>query len=165
MDTERIYDSTADTLAHIDRVRELLGECRENLRRRGVVHDASKLGSPEKEIFDRVTPRLRGMTYGSEEYRASLEEMKPALAHHYANNSHHPEHYEDGISGMDLFDLVEMLMDWKAATERHADGDIRRSLVVNHQRFGMSDQLFRIFGNTVNRMWPGAASSDPGVRD
>ena len=32
------------------------------------------------------------LTYGSDEYKACLTEMKPALDHHYAANRHHPEH-------------------------------------------------------------------------
>lgn len=43
---------------------------------------------------------------GCDEYRACLREMKPALEHHYASNSHHPEHYSNGIQGMSLFDLL-----------------------------------------------------------
>ena len=34
-----------------------------------------------------------------------------------------------------------MLADWKAATERHADGDLLRSLRLNTERFGLSPQL------------------------
>ena len=78
--------------------------------------------------------------------------MGEALKHHYAANSHHPEHYENGIDGMTLIDVLEMLCDWKAATERHADGDIMRSLEVNRERFGISDQLANILANTV-REW------------
>jgi hypothetical protein len=45
-----------------------------------------------------------------------------------------------------------MLFDWKAATERHADGDIRKSIEINKERFKISEQLCDIFRNTVNRM-------------
>ncbi len=86
------YDSANDTHQHIQRVRELLFAVYNNLVARGFDHDKSKLGPVEKPIFDAVTPKLRGLTYGSEEYNASLAEMKPALDHHYAHNSHHPEH-------------------------------------------------------------------------
>jgi hypothetical protein len=44
--------------------------------------------------------------------------MKPAIQHHYKANSHHPEFYDNGVEGMSLFDVLEMLLDWKAATER-----------------------------------------------
>lgn len=54
-----------------------------------------------------------------------------------------------GLHGMSLLDLVEMLCDWKAATLRHADGDIRRSIEINQKRFGYSDELKQIFLNTL----------------
>lgn len=149
------YDSAADTLAHIDRVRELMDQFCACLEIRAECHDASKLASPEKEAFDVFTPRLREMTYGSEEYFASLKELKPALDHHYALNSHHPEHYPDGIDGMNLFDLVEMFCDQKAASERHEDGDFAESIKKNAVRFKMSPQLVSVFENTRKCMFPG----------
>jgi len=146
------YDSTADTLFHIKRVNELLIRCAKDLTARAIFHDNSKLRSPEKELFDELTPKLAGCTYGSDEYKGYLSELKVALDHHYANNSHHPEHYENGIDGMDLFDVIEMLMDWKAATERHNDGDILKSLDINEKRFNISPQLKSILFNTIEGM-------------
>lgn len=143
------YDSTADTLQHIKRVNELLIDSATELLNRAKVHDDSKLRSPEKELFDEFTPKLRGLTYGSKEYQDSLDSLKVALDHHYANNSHHPEHRSNGISGMNLFDLIEMLVDWKAAGERHEDGCIRKSIKINKERFEISDQLSEILTNTV----------------
>jgi hypothetical protein len=49
-------------------------------------------------------------------------------------------------------DLVEMLMDWWAATKRHADGDIMESIEINQKRFGYSDELKSIFINTVKEL-------------
>ena len=143
------YDSTEDTKAHINRVAHLLNLCGDELRYRGDIHDKSKLESPEKEAFDEETPKLKELTYGSDEYKESLKRLGVALKHHYAKNPHHPEHYENGIDGMNLFDVMEMLMDWKAATERHADGDIHKSLQHNKDRFNMSPQLVSIFENTI----------------
>jgi len=77
-----------------------------------------------------------------------LAELKPALDHHYSHNSHHPEHYENGIDDFTLADLVEMFFDWKAASERHNDGDVLKSIEINKQRFGLSEQLCKIFENT-----------------
>ena len=78
--------------------------------------------------------------------------MQVALDHHYANNSHHPEHYKNGIMGMDLIDLIEMICDWKAATERNANGDIMKSIEINQKRFNYSDELKQILINTVERI-------------
>lgn len=146
------YDSKNDTLAHINRVKELLSQASNELLKRSENHDNSKLYSPEKELFDEYAPKLKDSTYGSDEYKKFLDELKVALDHHYKNNSHHPEHYENGIDGFDLFDLIEMFFDWKAASERHDDGDIRKSIEINKDRFKISEQIVNIFNNTVNNM-------------
>ena len=145
------YDSTADTKKHIARVGELLEFAQGELTIRAKNHDASKLNSPEKELFDEYTPKLAGSTYGSDEYKTFLSGLKVALDHHYASNSHHPEHFKGGIDDFDLFDLLEMFFDWKAATERHNDGDIMKSIEINKTRFKLSDQLCSIFRNTATR--------------
>lgn len=142
-------DSTVATLKHSRRVDVLLMELMWEIGLRVTQHDASKLEDPEKETFDTYSPLLRDCTYGSDEYKGYLAAMQPALVHHYANNRHHPEHFPNGINGMTLVDLVEMLADWKAATERHADGNLERSLQINKDRFGMSDQLVDILHNTA----------------
>lgn len=146
------YDSRPDTFAHIERVGALLSTANANIAWRAANHDLSKLEEPERSAFDRLTPRLKGLTYGSDEYKASLDELGIALKHHYAKNSHHPEHYPEGIAGMSLLDLVEMLCDWKAAGERHADGSIAASLEKNQARFGIGTQLQAILENTAREL-------------
>lgn len=59
---------------------------------------------------------------------------------------------DKGISGMTLLDVIEMLCDWKAATERHADGSITKSIQINRGRFGIDDQLSSILENTRKEM-------------
>jgi hypothetical protein len=146
------YDSTADTLRHIAVVREGLAEIACILIKRGDVHDASKLGEPEKSVFDRETPRLKELAYGSDEYKDSLARLGPALTHHYAANSHHPEHYDGGVLGMDLMDLVEMFCDWRAASQRTMDGSFKRSIEISSKRFNLDPQLVAIFENTQHRL-------------
>ena len=148
--TVKVRAANEETWRHIHRVRGFLSCCIHELIDRGTKHDQSKLASPEAEIFARCTDRLKGCTYGSEEYRGFLEEMKPALDHHYSHNRHHPEHFEHGIDDMSLVDLLEMLCDWRAATERHADGDIHKSIEINIKRFGISSQMVRILHNTAD---------------
>ena len=50
---------------------------------------------------------------------------------------------------MNLIDLLEMICDWKASSERHADGDIFKSIEINQKRFGYSDDLKNILMNTA----------------
>ncbi len=145
-----MIDSRPATYEHIQTVQRLLNNQIRDLVGRSERHDQSKLVSPEVEVFDEFTPKLAGSTYGSDEYKSFLAGMKPALDHHYAANSHHPEHYSEGIRGMTLLDVLEMLCDWKAATMRHNDGDIRKSIEINQKRFGYSDELKQILSNTVD---------------
>lgn len=147
-------EANEQTLTHIRRVQSLLAEVSRRLTLRAIMHDQSKLCDPEASTFAAVTERLKGLTYGSPEYQACLAEMKPALDHHYANNSHHPEHWPSGIRDMSLLDLIEMIVDWKAASERHADGDIDRSITINKSRFGYGDELEAIFRRTVLELFP-----------
>jgi len=79
------YDSRAATLFHGQRVGELM--VKEALDR-STCHDRSKTESPEAECFDEYAPKLKGLAYGSDEYKACLTETKPALYHHYASNRH-----------------------------------------------------------------------------
>lgn len=145
-------DSTEDTLEHIRKVQARLGVFIHELRIRGEQHDASKLVEPEKSGFDTLTFKLANLVYGTDAYKAALEEGKPTIEHHYAHNSHHPEHWPNGIAGMSLLDVVEMLADWKAASERTKQGSILASLEHNRTRFGIDDQLYSILINTVKEL-------------
>lgn len=146
------YDSRPETYEHIGVVRGFLAEVVKQLLDRAQAHDASKLIDPELATFDEYTPKLKHSTFGSDEYKGFLVGMGEGLQHHYASNRHHPEHFADGIAGMSLIDLVEMICDWLAAVQRHADGDIRRSIDINQARFGYDDQIKRILHNTVDAL-------------
>ena len=145
------FDSRPDTFAHSQRVGELMIQVIKEALERSTCHDRSKTESPEVEVFDEYTPKLKTSTYGSDEYKGFLAAMGEGLKHHYANNRHHPEHFKNGVNDMTLVDLIEMLADWKAATERHADGDLAKSLDIQQERFGLSDQLLEILWNTATR--------------
>jgi len=144
-----MYDSTQDTLNHINRVRELMDMVVIELIDRGLHHDQSKLREPEKSVIDEFTPKMKHLIYNSPEYQQCLKEMKPALDYHYAHNKHHPQWYADGVNGMNLIDVVEMLLDWYAATARNIGGDIYKSIEIGKTRFEISDQLSQIFINTI----------------
>lgn len=165
--TDAPYDSRPETLEHIGKVSENLRAVRENLLQRAEEHDQSKLVSPELEAFDKATPLLQHLEYGSDGYKQSLADLGPALEHHFSVSKHHPEHWPNGIRDMSLLDIIEMLCDWKAASERtrkptpaapgHAaapayDSDFGRSLVLNQQRFGFGDELLAILTNTAREL-------------
>ncbi len=143
------YDSRPDTCDHIDEVRGCLYKVQQDLNKRYLHHDASKLEEPELSVFNEYTPKLRDTTYGSEEYNRYLDGMGVGLEHHYKHNDHHPEHFKDGILEMNLVQLMEMLCDWKAATMRHADGDLATSIEKNAVRFGYGDNMKQLLYNTA----------------
>lgn len=145
------YDCTKDTEEHITKVGNYIMKCIIELDHRAENHDYDKIhNKTEKALFDEYTPKLKECTYGSDEYKKFLTGLKEGLDIHYANNRHHPEHFKDGIKGMNLIDLIEMICDWKAASERHNDGDIYKSIEINQNRFGYSDELKTILKNTVD---------------
>jgi hypothetical protein len=196
-DQAQAFEAYEQTWQHIDKVMRLLMSAQVELMRRAVTHDRTKLISPEREMFAQMTNKLRGLTYGSLEYKECLEQMRgQALGHHYSHNRHHPEFfppreesreiknheimvqhamnynvvlpddiygYENllkylkvkqleqtsSINNMNLFDILEMFVDWVAATQRHADGDINKSIEYNTERFALSPQLVQIFKNTI----------------
>jgi hypothetical protein len=150
-DNEKTLVGKLETLKHIHKVRSNLYKMIEELDERARNHDQSKLQSPEAEIYGEHTPELAKVSYGTPEYTALLEKVKPAIEHHYANNRHHPEFHKNGIDDMDLLDILEMLMDWKAATERNKNGNINKYIEVNMDRFKMSPQLATIMHNTIKR--------------
>lgn len=191
------FKAYEQTWQHIDLVTRLLMSAQIELMKRAVTHDRTKAIAPEREMFAKMTGKLRNLTYGSPEYQECLEEMKTqALEHHYSHNRHHPEFFEarieseeiknqeimanhamnynvvlpddvfgyenlikylqikqaehiSSVNQMNLFDVLEMFVDWMAACQRHADGDINKSIEINRTRFALSPQLVEIFKNTV----------------
>ena len=145
------YDSRKETRKHIKRVGDYLNVCKKEIVKRAKRHDYDKIhDSTEKSLFDEYTLKLKGCTYGSDEYKTFLKGLKEGLDIHYKNNRHHPEHFKNGIKDMNLIDLIEMICDWKAASERHADGNIYRSIEINQERFGYTDELKAILINTAD---------------
>ena len=114
------------------------------LLKRAWRHDFSKFSRHEAPHFAKAN-KLKSLKYGTEAYKRNLETIRPALEHHYKNNSHHPQHYEGGIMAMDILDWCEMLADWRAATRRTKNGSIKFSVEENQERFMYDDDVKRKF--------------------
>lgn len=142
-------DSKFKTLRHIETVRNYLNLVIRELTVRQEQHDQTKLEAPEVEIFEEYTPKLRLCEFGSEEYKSMMKEMNIAIDHHVRTNRHHPEHFTRGVNGMNLVDILEMACDWIAASKRHDNGDVMKSIELNQERFGYSDELKNILVNTA----------------
>lgn len=144
-----VAECQVETQKHIETVRRYIRFMIDKIEMRGVKHDASKLETPEVELFAKVTPKLASTTYGSEEYSGFLDKLRPALDHHYASNRHHPQHFVNGINDMTLIDIIEMFCDWKASTLRQNDGNLLKSIETNAERFNIDSQLKQILMNTA----------------
>lgn len=59
---------------------------------------------------------------------------------HYAKNTHHPEHFHNDISKMDLIDIIEMVCDWVGEGAK---------VEKNIQKYGIDEQLAAIIVNTL----------------
>jgi hypothetical protein len=149
IEEQKLSDSDASNIEHINDVRRLLTVCIMEIHKRSTEHDASKLQSPEREVFGRYYSELIQTEYGTPEYEALLSKVQPAIDHHYAHNRHHPQFHKNGVNDMDLVDILEMLIDWIASSGRTKNGNIRKSLEVNKDRYKISDQLMTILENTV----------------
>jgi len=143
------YSCIPETLEHIENVRNAIEKIRKELIIRGLEHDAAKMEESEVSYFDKYTPLLKTMEYGSPEYTDSLEKLKPALEHHYATYRHHPEFYADGVKDMNLVDIMEMFCDWYAASMRTKNGNMQNSIDISCKRFNICPDLKQIFINSV----------------
>lgn len=146
---KNVLKHVTGTAVHKVHVARYLLEFSGHLWWRALVHDLSKFGSFERQIFADVTPKFKNNEYGSPGYRDCLKALGPALEHHYASNRHHPEHFAEGCDAMNLVDVVEMVCDWKAATKRHPDGSLSKSVKSNYSRFQLAKQLADILLNTA----------------
>lgn len=166
MTSEQIDTTKAElvTRNHIARVSELLGEAAVELIRRGAAHDRSKFEPIElvplahmQALIDAEGPAQ----FGTPEYKRRTDLLGEMIAHHRANNSHHPEYYPNGVEGMDLFDVIEMFFDWKAASERGEDVCMRLGPACD--KYGITGPLRGIIYNTAERMGYVADEAASGV--
>lgn len=157
------HTAEIETRKHIARVNMLLCEFAKEMVIRGINHDLSKFDPVEMEPLQKMQDLIdkEGQAeFGTEEYSRRTALLGPMIDHHRRNNSHHPEHYETryggrcdeghGITGMDLFDLVEMFFDWKAASERQ--GSKGMNLETACKKFNAGPVLTAILRNTANRL-------------
>jgi hypothetical protein len=139
------------TQEHCEAVAQLTDVVTAKLHRQAVLHDASKFAEPEMSGFMQIMPEFKKMEFMDEAYKKALS--SDTIQHHYTHNRHHPEHFPNGISGMTLVDLVEMLCDWVAAKKRYSKepfcaADIQKQV----QRFNIEPQLAQILINTFEQV-------------
>ena len=150
MNKEQAY--AQDVRDHQARVSDLMDQVINELCIRQTAHDESKFSPQEFPIYQAIVPDLKKLEFGSAEYREKVKELGPALQHHYRNNRHHPEHFEDKIRGMNLIDLVEMICDCIAASEFKGDDPKDGFTGYLFQKHGITEPLASIILNTIDRL-------------
>lgn len=142
-------DARFKTMRHIETVRNYLCLCIRELLDRQIWHDQSKLMEPELSQLQEYLDAMNGTKYATPEYFDKLSKFKNLISTHHKLNSHHPEYYPNGVNDMNLFDVIEMVCDWKSASFRQANNDFFGTLYINKKRYNIDDQLFNIIQNTV----------------
>jgi hypothetical protein len=137
------------TYAHILEVGRLMSVLTAEMSARALTHDKSKMLVEDARIYARMAKEMSGLPYGTPAYKAVFEKYRLFIRNHHISNRHHPEYFSDGIRGMNLVDLSEMLCDWIASRSKNRGGSILRSIDVGQKRFGFSDELRAVLLNTV----------------
>src|SRR5712691_1387331 len=101
-----------DLVDHKQRVAGYMQKVAASLFERATVHDNSKFGPEEFELYDAAFSDLQKYEYGSEELKAVYTRIEPALTHHVTSNDHHPEYFAGHVGQMDLIEVTEMVCDW-----------------------------------------------------
>lgn len=113
-------------------------------------HDMSKLEEPEYSLWKKMDQEPR-YPYGTPEYIDKIKRNKDVFELHYMHNTHHPEHYYNGVSDMDLVDLIEMLIDWISYKDEISIKDAVELIEMQSERYNMSEDLKSIMKNTLFR--------------
>ena len=149
---QELDDYIKDTDEHIGFVRHWVAKFNSMLKANADIHDDSKYEEPELSIYARVRPLMNATEYGSTEYRIAGRKLGSAWKHHKQNNPHHPDHWENGVNDMNLVLIIEMLCDWKSASQRNPNQDFRSSLEYNIDRYKIGEQLGLMLIKTAEDM-------------
>jgi len=147
---------------HKRKVAKYIKKLMRKLATSAMEHDDSKLSQAESPYYiDPVwdlnhEPKPK---YGSDEHKALTDKMGNGWKHHLKVNRHHPEHHENGLRGMNLVDLIEMVCDWCAAAER-GNNDPALALDQVKNKKGISPDLEAVIRNTL-RLAKGEEEEEP----
>ena len=137
------------TLQHKENIATLLAKFAAELTYRSAVHDNSKFFPDEFDILSDNVCDFNKYLFDTKEEQDLRERLLPASILHRKRNRHHPEHFENGIDGMNIIDLLEMLCDWKSASTRVSGDSLRKGLPILKKKYNISSQLLKILENTA----------------
>lgn len=125
-------------IRHKEIVQENMHDLIAMLQKRSLRHDRSKWLDDEFDGFAELDSVEAFKKFGTPEYKGLIEN-NAGIKLHYERNTHHPEHFTDGINGMSFLDIVEMVVDWKSACETYGN-DFLKSLDYSIKRFGCDEK-------------------------
>lgn len=149
-------------IRHRDSVRLNVQRLTQELDRRALTHDMSKLSPEEVEGFVRINRTAREHAYGSPEYDESMDREKQpggCIALHFSRNSHHPEFHESDAD-MGFLDIIEMVLDWKAASDTYGKMTLRGSLPHHRERFAFTEAQWWLIEQVVEWIEPERETTD-----
>jgi hypothetical protein len=132
--------------AHIREVQSEMANVTSAFVKRMARHDQSKYSTQESALIQQKAI-LDSLPYNTPEYHESLTQIKSAVQAHYEVNSHHPEHYPNGVTGMSLLDMLEMISDWRVAAEMNGS-ELMESFDKCVGRFHISPDIRQVLLNT-----------------
>jgi hypothetical protein len=145
---EQADDTIKHILKHRESVRNKLNFLASELDKRAEKHDESKLMQPELNWLIQMDKEPR-YQYGTPEYFDKMKKWQKFFKHHYAENRHHPDHFQNGIYDMNIVDICEYITDIISYyDEMHVD-DALKTLETQKERFGFDEQLYQILKNTL----------------
>lgn len=136
-------------LKHKEEVVVAMAKFAAEISYRAGVHDNSKFSADEFDINSEHVQHFNKYDFDTAEEKNLRELVGPAIIAHRKRNRHHPEHFENGIDGMNLIDLLEMLCDWQSASKRAKGDSLRKGLPILKEKYNISPQLLKIIENTL----------------
>ena len=137
-------------LNHKKKVKERMLFLAKEIIKRAESHDDSKLKEPEINWLIEMDKEPR-VEYGSPEYFEKMKRWDKFFKHHYKNNSHHPAYYnEQGVYGMTIVDLVEMMCDVISYVSELHVYQAAKIIKEQKERFDIDEGITQILINTLN---------------
>lgn len=135
---------------HQRTVRKRLSHFSTILQSRAFIHDESKLQEPEYSLWKQMDEEPR-YPYGTKEYISKLDRWQHLFRMHWndSRNRHHPEHFTNPITEMDLMDMIEMLCDWLGYKEVLSYTEASKLVDSQCKRFNFPDEFRYLLLNTL----------------
>lgn len=137
-------------LDHKKKVKDRMLFLAKEIIKRAEEHDDSKLKPPEINWLIEMDKEPK-VEYGTPEYFEKIKKWDKFFKHHYKNNNHHPAHYnEQGVYGMTIVDLVEMMCDVISYIKELHVYQASNIIKEQKERFDIDEGIAQILINTLN---------------